>query len=389
MDFESFAQAESKGSQGVWTAYHAELKARMSAITTAPELQCLPDLKDSSKHSAFMLAPVSRLLNTCLPTSKPGDILRYMLAKSEDDNDYINRSPSLSSIPSLAELGLNTRRAQVLGVGLLRIFSSSLLPPGLSLLRSTTPSTLIPLITGQLSPGTISSLLDDASLTAEFRQKLIQSLGLAEQDRVPETSRPFPPFLDLHQMHHDRLRIAGVLPNLLTKHVLLVGASGFLGSCLLDEILASEPWVCVHCLMRAKDTGNGLGLSRLKALAAKRQVEVDWKRVRVIVGDVSAPLLGMKPVAYERLSGRVDVIYVSIASSRSDRPCSYEEAKEVHVTGVRQLLSLAASHHRKTINYVSCLGTLTDDLFGKEGWAVGQCVHNVDHNTQLRNLTGW
>jgi thioester reductase-like protein len=67
----------------------------------------------------------------------------------------------------------------------------------------------------------------------------------------------------------------------------------------------------------------------------------------------------------------------------------YEMAKRTAVEGARGALILAAAHHRKPIHYVSCIGTLTDDLFSsKEGWAVGEVVHKIAPDTDLSGLRG-
>ena len=345
----------------------------MASLTSAPELASIPELVASSNNR--ILTAIFLLLSKCLPQTKPAEILRYLLTRRDGDNNV--------SVPSLTQLGLDTRRAQVLAMGLLQT-TSTLIPAGLLLFKSTTAPHLLSLIKAQRTPqATALCLIEDAQLTKHFKGEMLRGLLETEQEPTTDNKRPFPPFADLHSMHHDRLHLAKTLKGLITKHVLLVGGTGFLGGYLLSEILAAEPWVCIHCLVRAPD--EKWATARLRQSAKNGKEIKDWQRVRVVVGDVTRSMLGMDPESYARLSGLCDTIYVALAAREST--CSYEEAKEIHVLGIRNLLLFATTHHRKTVNYISCIGALTDDLFTK-GWAVTQMVHKADAESQISDLSG-
>jgi len=367
-ELNAFLSADSSGPPGVLAAYQSEIEAEMASLAFTPDLNISPNNS--------ILTAVILLLSKCLPQTKPADIIRYLLTR-KDGNTH-------EPLPSLTELGLDSRRAQLLAIGLLAI-SSTLIPAGLLLLKSTTLSSLLSLIKAQRAhQAAASNVLEDTQLTAELKKHMLNALLETEQEPTADNHRPFPPFADLHSMHHDRLHLAKTLQGLITKHVLLIGATGFLGGYLLNKILAAEPWVCVHCLVRAPD--EKWAVARLKQCQKRGETDsTDWQRVQVVVGDVRKPMLGMPLEAYARLSGLCDTIYVALAAQEST--CTYEEARQTHVIGLRNILFFATTHHRKTVNYVSCIGTLTDDLFTK-GWAVTQMVHKADAESRFVDLNG-
>ena len=95
------------------------------------------------------------------------------------------------------------------------------------------------------------------------------------------------------------------------RHVLLTGATGFLGAFLLDELLRRTP-ATVHCLVRC--TGQEDGLRRVWAnyeryLPRPEEPDEMASRVTVVPGDLERPLLGLGDRAFDELASRLDSIF--------------------------------------------------------------------------------
>jgi myxalamid-type nonribosomal peptide synthetase MxaA len=138
--------------------------------------------------------------------------------------------------------------------------------------------------------------------------------------------------------------------------VLLTGGTGFLGIFLLLELLTqtrAEVW----CLTRASSPA--AAIERLKATAAA--FKVPWEarfdaRVRPVAGDLTKPLLGLPPSAYEHLAETVDAIYHTGAIVNFVAP--YSVLKGPNVDGTRQVLRLACERRVKAFHYVSTIDVL-------------------------------
>ncbi|MGH3874561.1 MAG: amino acid adenylation domain-containing protein [Pseudonocardiaceae bacterium] len=134
-------------------------------------------------------------------------------------------------------------------------------------------------------------------------------------------------------------------------NVLLTGATGFFGAFLLRAALARHPGV-VHCLVRASNTRQAW--DRLGANLEHYGLSegaFSWDRIRVVVGDLGRPLLGLADNEHECLADEIDLIIHSGANV--DALHSYETLEAANVNGTRELLSLAATTWRKPLLFVS------------------------------------
>ena len=174
--------------------------------------------------------------------------------------------------------------------------------------------------------------------------------------------------------------------NLITS-VFLTGASGFVGSFLLAAILAHRPAAVVHCLVRGKD--EAVASERLADTLRKNHLldEAVFKtRVRVHVGDLEKPHLGLEEAAWDALGQEVDEIYHNGAIVHWVWP--YQKMRKANVDSVREVFSLAAhpaSQRLRPVLFVSSTSvfdsqyyvTLSnpvkedDVLVGGEGLQVG------------------
>ena len=129
------------------------------------------------------------------------------------------------------------------------------------------------------------------------------------------------------------------------KNILLTGATGGLGSKLLQELL-NKTSARIYCLVRAKD----------EAQAKQRLVEksgLDDERMVAIAGDIEERNFGISPEKWARLSQETDAIYHCAAAVNMIAP--YGELKKANVDGVKEVLRLALTGKRKHIHYASTL----------------------------------
>ncbi|MDX2941543.1 thioester reductase domain-containing protein [Streptomyces caniscabiei] len=137
------------------------------------------------------------------------------------------------------------------------------------------------------------------------------------------------------------------------REVLLTGATGFLGAFLLRDLMATTE-ATVHCLVRAADEHEGL--RRLKANLQWYRIwdEVDPDRLRVVVGDLAAPRLGLDEDHFDRLARTVDAVYHAGAAVNWIQP--YATLRAANVAGTQELLRLAALHRTVPLHHVSTTG---------------------------------
>jgi amino acid adenylation domain-containing protein/thioester reductase-like protein len=137
------------------------------------------------------------------------------------------------------------------------------------------------------------------------------------------------------------------------RSVLLTGAGGFLGIFLLDTLTRRSD--TVYCLLRCRDEAEGLVHLRRQAAAAG--LAPDFKRVRVVAGDLAAPGLGLTTAARLQLANDAEAIVHCGAFVHHLH--SYRTMRGVNVDGTTALLELALTERRKPFCFVSTIGVAT------------------------------
>jgi thioester reductase-like protein len=122
------------------------------------------------------------------------------------------------------------------------------------------------------------------------------------------------------------------------RTILLTGATGFLGAALLDELLLSS-CATIVCLARPSS-------------APLRCAEA--ARIRILIGDLSHPRLGLSESTYDELTREVDA--VCHAAAAVNWVFSYAGLRAVNVLGTRELLRFA-SRAGAPFHFVSSLST--------------------------------
>ncbi|WP_240805650.1 amino acid adenylation domain-containing protein [Streptomyces sp. A1547] len=137
------------------------------------------------------------------------------------------------------------------------------------------------------------------------------------------------------------------------RHVLLTGATGFVGAFLLRELLAQTD-AQVHCLVRAD--AETAGRARLHAVLDSYGIDVgaDAERVHIVPGDLAQDGLGIGAARWGTLQDELDTIVH--AGAYVHHLSAYERLKAANVEGTRALLQLAAAGRPKRFHYLSTLG---------------------------------
>ncbi|MFI6152860.1 amino acid adenylation domain-containing protein [Kitasatospora sp. NPDC051170] len=145
--------------------------------------------------------------------------------------------------------------------------------------------------------------------------------------------------------------------------ILLTGATGFCGAHLLHALLATTR-ARVHCLVRAPDEEHAL--ERLRA-AQQRYLRHDLADPRVVplVGDLTAPRLGLADGLYRWLADHLDAVHHLGGQVNFLYP--YHQLRAANVEGTREVVRLAGHSRGVPVHYLSTLAVLAG--FGAAGVA--------------------
>ncbi len=128
------------------------------------------------------------------------------------------------------------------------------------------------------------------------------------------------------------------------SHIFLTGVTGFVGSHLLEELMAKNPGATIYCLVRAENEVRGM--ERIKSTFNKFKLVWDSayeSRIVILPGDLTKKRLGIAEKMYENLLETIEVIYHMGSDVSYVQP--YEHIKKPNVDGMSHVLHLAV--HRK------------------------------------------
>ncbi|MFL4910552.1 amino acid adenylation domain-containing protein [Streptomyces sp. MMS24-I2-30] len=188
--------------------------------------------------------------------------------------------------------------------------------------------------------------------------------GLAELlDRGDKTSPAGPDLLAARRLAAD-IAPAGELVTVSPdpQHVLLTGATGFLGAFMLRDLLRHTR-ATVHCLIRARDKEHAF--ARLRSTLEQYGLWdlVPKERITTVVGDLAAPRLGLQAEDFDHLARTADAVYHPGAAV--NLVFSYAQLRDANVGGTEEVLRLAALHRTVPVHHVSTVGVFTSEEHGR------------------------
>ncbi|TDL93266.1 MgcR [Okeania hirsuta] len=166
------------------------------------------------------------------------------------------------------------------------------------------------------------------------------------------------------------------------QNIFLTGATGFIGTYLLDELLQTTS-ANIYCLIRANDIDSA-------KQKLKDKLESYWlwdeekfgSRVIPVVGDLSSKLFGLPTEEFNLLANQIDVIYHSGAWTNHLYP--YSILKPTNVIGTQEVLRLAGQTYVKPVHFMSTYIVLLSST-NEQGTAILESEPLSDEANNLTN----
>jgi long-chain acyl-CoA synthetase len=159
--------------------------------------------------------------------------------------------------------------------------------------------------------------------------------------------------------------------------IFVTGATGFLGTRLVQELLGRFPQARLALLIR--DKAGKSGLQRAAAMVPASELH----RIEVYSGDVDQAHCGLDAAALDRLGAETTRVIHCAATVRFDH--TLEEARRTNVEGTRRVLDFAAGARQlRSLAYVGTAYVAGErsDLVREDELAVGQSYRNTYEQTK-------
>ncbi|MBE9178530.1 amino acid adenylation domain-containing protein [Oculatella sp. LEGE 06141] len=147
------------------------------------------------------------------------------------------------------------------------------------------------------------------------------------------------------------------------RHVLLTGATGFLGVFLLHELLQQSSAI-IYCLVRATNVESGQQKLDKALNAYGLEGDRHSSRIIPIIGDLSQPRLGLSTAQFNALADQIDVIYHNGATVNHTAP--YASLKAANVFGTQEVLRLACQSRVKPVHFISTISVFSSADIGSD-----------------------
>jgi len=215
----------------------------------------------------------------------------------------------------------------------------------------------------------------DYQTVAELAQIISERMESVDVSRVEDTISE----VDAESDKKIDIEISGLKE--MPKNILLTGATGYLGSYLLYELLLKTD-ACIYCLIRG--TNEEQIREKLQGsldfyFSGK---EMDYSRIRPVFGNLEQDGLALSKGIAKKLSEEADTIIHTAADVRHFG--EYEHFRNINVYGTKRLLEIAISgkcerfHHISTLsvsgNYISEMEQI---VFKEIDYDRGQKLDNV------------
>ncbi|HMD62268.1 MAG TPA: thioester reductase domain-containing protein [Opitutaceae bacterium] len=163
--------------------------------------------------------------------------------------------------------------------------------------------------------------------------------------------------------------------------ILLTGATGFLGSFILNDLLDRTD-AEIFCLTRDPSAAAGRARVAQNLRDCELRDGLPQGRLHVFHGDVLKPCLGLAEADYRSLAREIDGVVHSAAVINFYHP--YERLRAANVGGTREILAFANQGRAKILHYISSSGVFDSRPY----W--GSVVRESDRPLQCdKGVTGY
>ncbi|BAY29639.1 amino acid adenylation domain protein [Nostoc carneum NIES-2107] len=314
----------------------------------------IPQLRNFLKEKLpdYMLPSAFVVIDT-LPLTPNGKIDRRALPKPKKNRPILTESYVAPT--TLPEKHLTEIWSEVLGIELVGIYDNFFDLGGHSLLTVQLLSQIEKLMQVEiplfylLKEPTIAGLIKSIDVLQNFDstkavEEVLQVDLLAEAVLDPSIL-PELPFVELTNK---------------PEHILLTGATGFLGAFLLHELL-QQTSANIYCLVRASNLEEG---------QYKIQTNLErymlWNgefnsRIVPLLGNLSRPFLGLNYEKFQDLASKLDLIYHAGAFVNLVYP--YNLLRDTNVLGTQEILRLASLGKVTPVHFISTVDVLKPLIF--------------------------
>lgn len=147
------------------------------------------------------------------------------------------------------------------------------------------------------------------------------------------------------------------------SQIFLTGASGFLGTFLLQTLLIRYPAAHIYCLVRAEDEQAAEAKLHMALCTHMHySLEALKQRVTVLNGDITLPQFALSDELFLDLSKKIDTIIHNAALVH--HLYDYHKLRAANVQAVKTILTFAATHSVKAIHFISTLAAAPKDETG-------------------------
>ena len=141
------------------------------------------------------------------------------------------------------------------------------------------------------------------------------------------------------------------------EKIFLTGASGFLGSHLICDLITNTN-ATIYCLIRCANADDGKNriVENMKQYCIFDEEFIT--RLVAVPGDLSMPLMGLTVSQFRVLADSIDVIYHNGAQVNGVYP--YDALKAVNVLGTQEVVRLASRAKVKPVHFISTISVFPD-----------------------------
>lgn len=138
------------------------------------------------------------------------------------------------------------------------------------------------------------------------------------------------------------------------KNIFITGVTGQFGSYVLQKCGLQFKEAQLYCLVRADSIDKGYA-KIMEGLQSRRiNSDLFHERIKVVLGDLNLPQLGIAKSEYDQLCKDIDLIFH--CGAQTNWTYTYEMLKPANIKGTLELIKLAATDTLKPIHHISTIG---------------------------------